>query len=286
MVIGQAPLATLIIYDGPGGGDSATDPQVLSVYVKEEDDDAVDLITESYAWALGNQAAIEAHTVHLLMSAEGITYMAASGDDQSTEEQQYWYPDCEPEVLLVGGTSATVDTAGNRESEVPWESGSGGWSTINLPFNHRPSWQKGRGVPAIYNLRLNPDVAGHASGNPQGSQGSHYFYYNGHLESGYIGTSFACPVFASGLAIAEEALIAQNKIPKDSGGHFRLGRLQDLIYQQNGNPLVWHDITKGSNGTLPNGLPSDASAGWDTCSGWGAVNWDGFVKAFPVGAYP
>ena len=215
------------------------------------------------------------------MSAEGITYMAAAGDDQSTEEQQYWYPVCEPEVLIVGGTSATVDSAGDRQSEVVWQSGSGGWSTIGLPFNTRPSWQKGKGGPTVYNFRLNPDVAGHASGAPNSIQGAYYFFLNGSLNGGYIGTSFASPIFAGGLAIAEQQLIALNKVIKDKNGHYRLGRLQDLIYRQNGDPSVWYDIKKGSIGTLPNGDPSNASLGWDTCTGWGAVNWEGFVNAYP-----
>lgn len=281
MVIGQAPLAKIIIYDGAGGGDSATDQQVLAVYAEEEDENEADIITESYAWALTPADCIAAHNLHLLMNAEGITYMAASGDSQSAWEQVYWYSTCEPEVLIVGGTSATVDAKGQRQSEVPWQDGSGGWPTIQVPFNHRPAWQKGRGVPSIYNFRLNPDVAGHASGTFNSTQGAYYFYYNGGLNGDYIGTSFACPIFAGGLAIAEQEIIEERKVLPDKHGHYRLGRLQDLIYQQNGDPSVWHDIIGGNNGDLPNGLPSYATLGWDTCTGWGTVNWDGFVRAFP-----
>jgi subtilase family serine protease len=281
MVIGQAPLSKIIIYDGAGGGDTATDAQVLSVYLTEMDDNAVDIVTESYNWSLAEGTAIEAHMIHQLMSAEGITYMAASGDAQSWWEQYIWYPDCEPEVLLVGGTSADVDQFGNRQSEVAWDSGSGGWAGINYPFNKLPSWQKGYGVPTNINYRLNPDVAGHASGTAYSSEGAYYFFYYGYMTGGYIGTSFACPVFAGGLAVAEQQLVSLGKLKADRLGHYRLGRIQNLIYSQNGNPSVWYDITQGSIGYLPNGQLANAGPGWDFCTGWGAVNWAGFVNAYP-----
>jgi subtilase family serine protease len=282
MVIGQAPLATVIIYDGAGGGDTATDQQVLAVYTQEENENKCDIITESYAWALAQTTAVEAHTLHLEMSGQGITYMAASGDDQNFEEQEYWYPVMEPEVLIVGGTSADVTSQGNRNSEVAWLDGSGGWSLVNYPFNRRPAWQKGNGVPTNVNYRLSPDVAGHASGTYNTTEGAYFFYYYYSLTDGYVGTSFACPIFAGGLAIAEQQLLKLNKIYKNPAGRARLGRIQDLIYSQNGNPSVWYDITSGSNGTLPNGNPSNAGPGWDFCTGWGAVNWNGFVQAYPA----
>jgi subtilase family serine protease len=281
MVIGQAPLANVIIYNGAGGGDWANDLQVLNVYVTEEDDNNADIITESYAWALAEGSATAAHVVHQLMSLQGITYMAASGDDQNAEEQEYWYPVCEPEVLIVGGTSANVDQFGNRQSEVAWDSGSGGWSTIKYALNRLPSWQKGYGVPTQYNYRLSPDVAGHASGTPWSSEGAYYFYYYYSMTDGYIGTSFACPIFAGGLAVAEQQLVNLGKLTPDKHGHTRLGRIQNLIYGLNGDPSVFYDVTQGSNGYLPNGLASNAGPGWDFCTGWGAINWQGFVNAYP-----
>jgi hypothetical protein len=59
----------------------------------------------------------------------------------------------------------------------------------------------------------------------------------------------------------------------------RLGRLQDVIYAQAGRPDVWHDITQGSNGTLPNGNQSNAVAGWDTATGWGVPDYEGLFNS-------
>ena len=55
--------------------------------------------------------------------------------------------------------------------------------------------------------------------------------------------------------------------------------IQDLLYSQNGRSDVWFDVTSGSNGTLPNGSTSNAGAGWDFVTGWGAINFNGFVAS-------
>src|SRR5207237_3394095 len=141
----------LRIYDG--GGSSP-----IGVLTAEVNDNLVDTNTESYGWNLSASTATSAHNLHVSMSAQGITYMAASGDSGTTLEP-YSYPDYDPEVLMVGGTIASVDGSGNRTGEVGWNSGGGGWSNNTATFNTRPSWQAGNGVPTNVNHRLSPDIA-------------------------------------------------------------------------------------------------------------------------------
>src|SRR5205085_2708568 len=117
MVLGMAPLCDFYIYDG-GASD------LIGTLTREVNDNIADVISESYGWNLPASTATSAHNLHLSMSGQGITYMAASGDSGTTLEP-YSYPDYDPEVLMVGGTIATVDANGNRSSEVGW-SGSGG----------------------------------------------------------------------------------------------------------------------------------------------------------------
>jgi hypothetical protein len=258
------------------------------VLTEEMDQNKCDVISESYGWSLSTSDAESAHIVHQEMSAEGITYMAATGDYQVAEEAIYFYPDTEPEVLLVGGTTAQTDTAGNRLSEVAWDDGSGGWSPVALPFNVLPSWQVGTGVPVGINQRLNPDVSGHAAGaNGAEDTGAYFIYYDGGL-SAFDGTSCASPTFAAGLGIAEQKLASLGYLPITSAGNQRFGRIADRIYKLNGRSSVFYDITSGNNGTLPNGSPSNAGLGWDTCTGWGAINWVGFVNSVipPVNVAP
>jgi len=269
MVLGQAPLCNFRIYDG-GASD------LIGVLSAEVNDNQCDVISESYGWSLGSTTATSAHNLHLSMSAQGITYMAASGDS-GTSLEPYSYPDYDPEVLMVGGTAASVDSSGNRLSEVGWNGSGGGWSTNTVSFNVLPSWQRATGLPTTTNKRLVPDVAFHASGTQTSTQGAYYFYYNGSLNSGSIGTSFASPVFAGGLAVAEQQIIAQGGLPANGAGKQRFGRIQDLLYSQNMRSDVWLDITSGANGNLPSGTASTAKAGWDFVTGLGVINWNAFV---------
>ncbi|MBS1724573.1 MAG: fibronectin type III domain-containing protein [Armatimonadetes bacterium] len=267
MVLGMAPLCEFYIYDG-GASD------LIGTLTREVNDNLADVITESYGWNLPTSTANSAHNLHLSMTAQGITYMAASGDSGTTVEP-YSYPNYDPEVLMVGGTIATVNGSGVRTSEVGWSGSGGGWSTKAVTFNTRPSWQAGTGVPTNINFRMSPDVSLNASGS---GTGAYQFYFNGALTSGYVGTSFACPVFGGALALAEQKIIGLGGLPPNGAGKRRFGRIQDLLYSQNGRTDVWFDITSGSNGTLPNGQTSSCTAKWDMVTGWGAINFDAFVS--------
>jgi subtilase family serine protease len=278
--LGMAPLASIHIYDSPPGGN------LIAVLSQESSDNECDQVSESYGWNLPTTTLTSAHNQHVAMSAEGITYMAASGDN-GTSIEPYSYPDMEPEVLQVGGTVANVDnTTGARISEVGWSGGGGGWSTNPIAFNVRPSWQVGNGVPAVNannNHRLLPDVSFHSAGSP----GAYEFYYNSTLTSNFWGTSFASPMFAGSLCVIEQQVIMLGGLTPDAFGHRRFGRIQDLIYSENGDPTIWFDIVSGSNGQLPSGQgASTAHAGWDTVGGWGPMDCGAFapVAACATGA--
>ena len=266
MVLGTAPLANIIIYDGTGGN-------LTTVLSTEASANTADIITESYGWAIDVNTANACHTTHLAMAAQGITYMCASGDN-GTQLGPYDYPDYDPEVMMVGGTDATTDGAGNRIAEPTWSGGGGGWCVGSdpdaSPFNVRPSWQVGNGVPSasIVNKRLVPDVSLHAT--------DYAIFIGGNL-AGIGGTSASSPAFAGGLAVVEQRLFAAtNKA--------RLGRLQNKIYAENGRPDVWFDVKTGpSIGALPstgggslNNTQANPTVGWDFASGWGAVNFNAF----------
>jgi subtilase family serine protease len=272
MELGMAPLADIRVYDSPLTYD------LIAVLAAEVNDNACDVISDSYAWSLQPSVRTAAHNLHLSMTMQGITYMAASGDS-GTILEPYSYPDCEPEVLLVGGTIADVSNpSGRRWSEVAWAGSGGGWSNNSAAFNVRPSWQTGTGVPpvnATNDHRLLPDVAGHSAGV---GWGAYQFYSGGTLRLTYDGTSFASPVFAGCLAVAEQDVVQLGGLLPDAAGKRRFGRIQDLVYSMNGRSDVWYDITSGANGTLPDGSPSTCTAGWDTVTGWGAMDFRAFAR--------
>ena len=269
MVIATAPLANIRIYDSTN--------DLVGVLTREATDNWADVVTESYGWSLSASTAQACHNQHLAMTAQGITYSAASGDS-GTDMTPYSYPNYDPEVLQVGGTVADVNaTTGARNTEVGWSGSGGGWVYNTLSWNVLPSWQKGNGVPTNINRRLVPDIAFHADGTSTAY--AYYIYYNGGLTT-FSGTSCASPLFAGAMGVVEQRLAAAGKSP-------RQGRLQDYVYGQNGVSTVYTDILSGSNGRLPktansntlNGSTSSAHIGWDYVTGWGPIDFDAFYNA-------
>jgi subtilase family serine protease len=281
MALGMAPLSNIRVYDGSSAFN------LVGMLTLETSQNLCDVISESYGWMASASILTSAHSQHVAMSAEGITYMVASGDN-GTGVDPFNYPVMDPEVLGVGGTTANVDPSdGHRLSEIGWSGSGGGWSTSTLAFNVRPTWQTGNGVPPINgsnNHRLIPDVGFHAAGSGTGA----YLFYSGNvLQTSSVGTSFACPIFAGALASTEQKIISLGGLTPDGLGHRRFGRIQNLIYAENGDPTIWFDITVGSNGSLPAGQgASTAHAGWDTVCGWGPMNCGAFapIAACATGA--
>jgi hypothetical protein len=281
--LGMAPLCNLIIYDNYQSDPTASN-NPIALLTKEADDNKADIITESYGWNFDTGTALSAHNLHVSMSAQGITYLVASGDSGTTWVSQgsdYDYPATDPEVLLVGGTSVILNNDGSRASEIGWNSnggaGGGGWNATTDSFNKRPTYQStktflgGKGVPSLTSVpyRLVPDVA--LDADPS----TGYLVYVDGQENQIGGTSGASPTCAGLLAELEQQLITDNALTANAKGMYRLGRIQDLLYSYNGSSQVFYDVTYGTNGQLPNGNQSNAGIGWDTDTGWGAIIFSG-----------
>ena len=266
-----APLSNLLIYDNSGGSD------LIAVLTQEANDNKADLISESYGWTPDTALFESAHPIHVSMSIEGITYLAAAGDTGATGIVGGPYPDEDPEVLTVGGTSATVDGSGNRLSEVVWNSnsyaGGGGWIPNSDSMNTLPGYQVGNGVPTNIPYRLVPDISLDADPNT-----GYDIFYQGGFSQGWGGTSCASPTVAGALAVCEQKLIAAGYLTANSKGKYRMGRLQDLLYSYNGDPSVFHDIVSGDIGLLPDQTLAVAAPGWDFASGWGTPIFAGLVN--------
>ncbi|HWA84430.1 MAG TPA: protease pro-enzyme activation domain-containing protein, partial [Fimbriimonadaceae bacterium] len=260
MELGMAPLANIVIYDNNGNA-------YVSLLTREANDNLCDVISESYGWNLNSSDLTASHNQHLSMTAQGMTYLVASGDyGTDYAVNAGYYPNIDPEPLMIGGTCASVNgTTGARVSEDGWDGSGGGWYTTSASYNVLPSWQHGNGVPTTVNYRLWPDISLHSSGSTSSSgAGAYSFRLNGSIRTTYAGTSFASPVCAGAICILEQRLAA-------NGQTARLGRMQDLIYAENGRSDVWYDILTGNNSNpyLPDHSQSTAHAGWDTVTGWG-----------------
>ncbi len=309
-VLIAAPLSTVYIYDD-STNDSAAPITTLS---KISSDNLVDIVTESYGWLTSSNNTYygatytSAHNVHLSLSAQGITYLAATGDNGTaafpSRGARYGYPDIDPEVLNVGGSIATVDaTTGIRSSEASWGTsggygGTGGFDPYDtaakgFAFNVAPAYQTSyiSSKTSKYNYRLLPDLAAFAGGkNGLGSGSTGWaltIYYNTGTGTSYPpgtaisidGTSIASPATAGALGALEGRVFA-GVTPNASRSNVRFGRVQDYFYSVGSNASIFYDITAGTTiGNLPGTTTAATPAiGWDFATGWGALNFGGLYN--------
>jgi len=201
----------------------------------------------SMSWGGGEFSGVSSIDGHF--NHPGVTFLAASGDSGREAE----FPAVSPYVTGVGGTTISLDAAGDKLSETAW-SGSGGDVSS---FVTRPSFQDGfeaaprRGVP---------DVSYNAD------PGSGYPIYDGGALVGVGGTSAGAPQWAGLIALANQGRAAAGLPPVGTGKAFGTNT---VLYglagggsytNPNGDFL---DITSGSNG-----LP--AGPGYDNVTGLGS----------------
>jgi subtilase family serine protease len=310
-VLQAAPLATIYDYD-----DSTNDTAApITTLSKISSDNLADIVTESYGWETSNSNTYygstwtSAHNVHLSLSAQGITYLAATGDDGTaafpSRGARYGYPDIDPEVLNVGGSIATVNsTTGVRSTETSWGAsggygGTGGFdpydtSAHGFAFNVAPSYQTSyiSSETSKYNYRLLPDLVSFAGGqnglgSNSGTGWAFAIFYNTGAGSSYPpgtsiaidGTSIASPTNAGALG-ALMGEVFTGVTPNGSRSNVRFGRVQNYLYAIGSNSSVFYDITTGSSiGNLPGtSTAAKPAVGWDFATGWGALNFGGLYS--------
>jgi subtilase family serine protease len=307
-VLMAAPLASIYDYD-----DSTNDTAApITTLSKIESDNIADIVTESYGWETSNSNTYygstwtSAHNIHLALTTQGITYLAATGDSGTgnfpSRGARYGYPDIDEEVLAVGGAIDTVNsTTGVRSSSAPWglsggDGGTGGFdpydtSAHGFAFNVAPSYQTTyiSSKTKTYNYRLVPDLVALAGGqnglgSNSGTGWATAIYYNTGTGTSYPpgtsiaidGTSIASPATAGALG----ALIGEvftGVTPNASRSNVRFGRVQTYLYGIGSNSSVFYDITAGSSiGNLPGTTTAATPAvGWDYATGWGELNFGG-----------
>jgi subtilase family serine protease len=305
-VLMSAPLANVYVYDDATSDTAAP----ISTYAKICSDNVADIATESYGWETTNGSSyygslwVAAYNLHLSMVAQGITYMAATGDSGTgafpSKGVRYAYPDIDPNVLQVGGAIATVNAStGALQSEASWglsggAGGTGGFDPYDtpahgFPFNVAPLFQTTTisADTKKYNYRLLPDVVNLAAGsNGWGEQKSPYagwalvVYYNGGGAL-FDGTSIASPATAGSLGAVWSDLFGK-VTPNSKRSNVRLGRIQDFLYANGASTALFNDVTAGSSiGALP-GTSTQATPakGWDFATGWGSLKFSGLESAF------
>lgn len=250
--IGMAPgLASLVMYIG------SSDTSIISAMTTHTP--LPTTIGCSWGWTPADPSTLDPYFQK--MAAQGQNFFAASGDYstwKASGNSAAWPAD-DAYVVSVGGTDLTTSSAaGPWASETAWSSSGGGISPDGIAI---PSWQQLAGVINSSNrgsttLRNGPDVSANANftfytcGDQQACQANYYG-----------GTSFAAPMWAGFIALANQQYAQSN--PGKT-----LGFLNSTIYQQNVNSSTYaadfHDIKSGTSGSY------SAVTGFDLVTGWGS----------------
>jgi kumamolisin len=291
MVASLAPAAQIVDYEAaiPNPQDSsltlASEFELLNQDLQAIIDDnilgnnGINLVSISYGAAENyidpNVVSAIDQSLQTLVSAEDMTVFVASGDCGAFETEQYGqlgvqFPSSDPWVTAVGGTVLAVNGQGNRSGEVTWGNahpssttctdndwGSGGG--ISQLFQ-QPTWQQGAGVKNRYanGERQVPDLAAVAYDIP---------VYSDNQWEVVGGTSAATPIWASGMALVNQALLAHT-------GQFVYGpTLFYVVANQASRDHPYNDIIHGNN------LYYSATPGWDDTTGWGSPDLVNFYNA-------
>ena len=222
-------------------------------------------ISSSWSWKPADPSTDDPY--YQQMAAQGQSFFDAVGDSGAWASGGFAYPGDDIWVIGVGGTDLQTNGAGGSwKSETGWPDSGGG---INFDGIAIPSYQQLTGVITAQNkgsktLRNGPDVAAEANFD-------FYVCHKGSCGTGWGGTSFAAPMMAGYLALANQQAA--------SSGDAAPGFINPAIYPLGlsaGYGAAFHDITSGSNG-----FP--AVAGYDLQTGWGSPNGAGLINALVVG---
>jgi subtilase family serine protease len=246
--IGMAPgLSSLVMYVG------STDTAIISAMTTHNP--LPTTIGCSWGWTPADPSTLNPYFEK--MAAQGQTFFAASGDNSTWSKRNEAWPADNAYVVSVGGTDLTTSrAAGPWKFETAWADSGGGISPDKIAI---PSWQKISGVITTTNkgsktYRNGPDVAANAN----------FTFYTCAdqttcLANEYGGTSFAAPMWAGFIALANQQAAANGKS--------KVGFLDPTIYPQNVTSTYatdFHDITSGKSGSY------SAVTGYDLVTGWGS----------------
>jgi subtilase family serine protease len=262
--MGMAPGSTMLYMYVCGNSSTISDTACISAMVSTASAPLSKQISCSWGWTPADPSTLDPYFEQ--MASQGQNFFAAAGDSSAWSASNEAWPADDANIVSVGGTDlTTASAAGPWKSETAWADSGGGISPDSIPI---PSWQKLSGVITSSNrgsttLRNGPDVAANANFT---------FYVCADqttcTANDYGGTSFAAPMWAGYLALANEQAATNG----DS-----IGFIDPIIYPAaltSSYGTYFHDITSGSCGTY------SGITGYDLCTGWGSPNTTGLINLF------
>jgi subtilase family serine protease len=273
--MGMAPGSTMLYMYVCGdvlasGSGNISDTACISAMVSTADAPLSKQISCSWGWTPADPSTLDPYFEQ--MASQGQNFFAASGDSSAWSASNEAWPADDANVVSVGGTDLTTSSAaGPWKSETAWADSGGGISPDSIPI---PSWQQLSGVITSTNkgsttLRNGPDVSANANFT---------FYVCADqttcTANDYGGTSFATPMWAAYLALANQQAAANGDT---------IGFIDPILYPAaltSSYGTYFHDVTSGSCGTY-SGL-----TGYDLCTGWGSPNTTGIINLLAGSATP
>ena len=246
--LGMAPgLAGLEMYVG------STDTAIISAMTTHSP--LAGAIGCSWGWTPADASTLDPYFEK--MAVQGQSFFVASGDNSTWKKSgaaEAW-PGDDAHVISVGGTDLVTASAGGAwKSETAWVDSGGGISPDKIAI---PTWQQISGVVTSANkgsttLRNGPDVAANAN----------FTFYTCDNQAAcqanaYGGTSFAAPMWAGLVALANQQAA--------SSGKAAVGFFNPKIYAQNVTSSYstgFHDVTSGKSGSYSAGTAFDLVTGW------------------------
>jgi subtilase family serine protease len=268
--ISMAPgMSGLVMYIGTGGlsGQSLDDPGILNAMATANPLNAQ--LSCSWAWKPTDNTTDDVYFQEF--AAQGQNFFVAAGDSGTWTSSGFHWPADDPYVVSVGGTDLDTTAAGGAwASETGWADTGGGIGPDDFPI---PSWQTTAAAgcsKCSKSFRNGPDVSANANFT---------FYVCADqttcTENLYGGTSFAAPMWAGYLALANQQYLL-------NGATKTLGFINPALYTIGGGSSYttdFHDITSGGN--------SDGSTvGYDLSTGWGSPNGGALITALAGSSTP
>ena len=270
--MGMAPGSTMLYMYVCGdvlasGSGNISDTACISAMVTDTDAPLSKQISCSWGWTPADPSTLDPYFEQ--MASQGQNFFAASGDSSAWSASNEAWPADDANIVSVGGTDLTTSSAaGPWKSETAWADSGGGNSPDSIAI---PSWQ----TPVdgcsgcSKTLRNGPDVSANANFT---------FYVCADqttcTANEYGGTSFAAPMWAGYLALANQQAASNGE---------SIGFINPIIYpaaEGSSYGTDFHDITSGSCGKF------SAATGFDLCTGWGSPNTTGIINLLAGSATP
>ena len=224
-------------------------------------------LSTSWGWSHSERSVDE--PLFMEMAAQGQTLLTASGDYSSLRASGPW-PEESAYITSVGGTDLQTSSPGGPWlSETGWSGSAGGPSldkSITIPAYQVPFINdQNQGSPQVRNV---PDIAADADT-------VNYICDSGGCSGGNGGTSFASPIWAGFIALANQRAAHY--------GYGRIGFLNPLLYsmaRKSYADYIYHDVVSGTSGKYT-AVPS-----YDLVTGFGSPQGFAFIEKLIQAANP